>query len=137
MASRIWEIVAANRIQVGDVLAWHYQPHTDGVTDAAARVRVTEVAERELESEPLPAINLWVEGPQVAFERMSGVRTSRMYRQGDPVMRMKPDHAARVGANLRSVVRPVEFGSAGFSSAQRLEAARAGRYPAGMEPGDL
>jgi hypothetical protein len=128
--SRIWEFVAANKIEVGDILAWRVNADSE-VPDYTDRVTVTDVLEHP-GGEVLPYVLLCVAGPTVAFERLSGVTTGRTYRQGDAVCRMKPAHARRVGANLRTVVKP-----AGFTSQERLEAARAGVFPAGMEPGDL
>lgn len=131
MASRIWENVAANKIEKGDIVAWRVDPASEGLADYRDRVTVTEAYERP-GSEPLPYIVLRVAGPTVPFEPMSGVTTSRTYRQGDPVCRMKRAHAARVGANLRTVARP-----AAPSSHERLEAHRTGVFPVGMVPGDL
>jgi hypothetical protein len=130
--SRIWEHVAANKISKGDVLSWHASPHSDGVPDDAFRVRVVDVEETP-GAELLPYVTVHVVGPTGQFEKLSGVRTGRTYRQGDAVRRMLPERAARVSdENLRTVVK-----SAGFSSAERLAAAQSGTYPAGMIPGDL
>ena len=105
MASRIWETVAANKLAKGDVLSWHYTPGTDGIPDDSFRVRVLDVAE-VASSEPLPYLRVAVSGPSGRFEHLHDVRTGRTYRQGDPVRRMRPEHAARVSdANLRSVVK--------------------------------
>jgi hypothetical protein len=133
MAKSIWEPVAANRIQVGDVLSWHSSPViADTVPDDSFRVRVVEVEETP-GAELLPYITVHVVGPTGQFEKLSGIRTGRTYRQGDPVRRMLPERAARVSdENLRSVVRP-----GGFTSAERLAAHQAGVFPAGMIPGDL
>ena len=130
MTSRIWEFVAANKIEVGDILAWRVDADSE-VSDYTDRVTVTNVLEHQ-GGEVLPYVLLCVAGPTVAFERLSGVTTSRTYRQGDAVCRMKPAHARRVGANLRSVVRPTAL-----TSRERLEAHRTGVFPAGMVPGDL
>ena len=124
MASRIWELVAANKIEKGDIVAWN--------ADLDMRVTVTETLEHP-GGEVLPYIVLRVAGPTAPFEPMSGVTTSRTYRQGDPMVRMKCDHAAKVGANLRSVVRAPRVPS----SAERLETHRTGVLLAGTVPGDL
>jgi hypothetical protein len=105
MGSRIWEHVAANQLQKGDVLSWHYMPGTDGIPDDSFRVRVLDVTD-VAGPEPLPYVRVAVVGPDGPFERMSTVSTGRTYRQGDAVRRMKREHAARVSdTNLRSVVR--------------------------------
>lgn len=105
MARSIWEHVAANKIQVGDVISWHANPDGDGVPDDSFRVRVDWVGERQ-GAELLPYVALHVTGPTGKFERLSGVATGRMYRQGDAVRRMLPARAARVSAdNLRTVVK--------------------------------
>lgn len=132
MVSRIWETVAANKIQAGDILAWRVNPVSDGLPDYRDRVKVTEVSESS-GSEPLPYVVLRVAGPAVDFEPMAHVRTGRTYRQGDALVRMRPAHAVRVGDNFRTVVRLVGI----FSSEERFDAARTGMYPAGMVPGDL
>lgn len=105
MASRIWETVAANKIEKGDVLSWHYMPGTDGIPDDSFRVRVLDVTD-VASPEPLPYVRVAVSGPSGQFERMHDARTGRTYRQGDAVRRMKREHAARVSdVNLRSVVK--------------------------------
>jgi len=130
--SRIWEAVAANKIEQGDIVAWIVDPASDGLPDYRARVTVTEALEHP-GGEVLPYIVLRVAGPTAPFEAMSGVTTSRTYRQGDAVLRMKRDHAAKVGPNLRTVLRAPRVPS----SIERLEAHRTGVFPAGMVPGDL
>lgn len=105
MASRIWETVAANKVQVGDILAWRANlVSDDGLPDYSARVKVIEVYECP-GPEPLPYIVLRVAGPTVDFEPMAHVNTGRTCRQGDALVRMRPAHAVRVGDNFRTVVR--------------------------------
>lgn len=104
MGRTIWENVAANKIVKGDVISWHADPDSDEIPDDSFRVRVVEVHEHA-GAETLPYIRLGVAGPTGRFERLSGIRTGRMYRQGDPVRRLLPARAARVSdANLRTVV---------------------------------
>lgn len=105
MGHSIWQTVAANKIAKGDVLSWHYTPGTDGIPDDSFRVRVLDVTE-VLSPEPLPYVRLAVSGPTDQFEHLHDVRTGRTYRQGDPIRRMRPEHAARVSdTNLRTVVK--------------------------------
>lgn len=132
MGRSIWETVAANKLAEGDVLSWHANPAGDGVPDDSFRVRVTSVGERA-GGEPLPYVVVRVAGPTGRWERLAGVTTSRMYRQGDPVRRMVRERAARVSdTNLRTVLNP-----AVPSSADRLAMARSGQYAPGVMPGDL
>lgn len=95
MGRTIWETVAANKIQKGDVIQWG--------TDTADRVRVDDVRERP-GTDVLPYIALHVVGPSDRWERNAGLSTGRLYCQGNPVRRLLPAHAARVSdANLRTV----------------------------------
>jgi hypothetical protein len=59
MGSRIWEHVAANQLQKGDVLSWHYMPGTDGIPDDSFRVRVLDVTD-VAGPEPLPYVRVAV-----------------------------------------------------------------------------
>lgn len=95
MGRSIWETVAANEIRKGDIVSWHASFDPDRVSDDSARVRVTHVGKVAC-AEPLPAIVVRVAGPDEKFLRMSGQRTSRYFRQGDPVKRMTAEYAAKV-----------------------------------------
>lgn len=132
MGRSIWETVAANKLVKGDVLSWHADPAGDGVPDDSFRVRVDAVREHP-GAEPLPYIAVHVQGPTDRWERLAGVATGRLYRQGDPVRRMVREHAARVSdTNLRTVLKPTVP-----TSADRLTMARTGQYAPGVIPGDL
>lgn len=112
MGRSIWEHVAANKIEAGDVISYFAKPGGDGVPDDSFRVRVTSVDERAGE-EPLPYVVVNFKGPTDRFEMLAGITANRMYRQGDPVRRMVRERAARVSdANLRTVLKPTVPSSA-------------------------
>jgi hypothetical protein len=132
MGRSIWETVAANKVEAGDVISYFAKPGSDSVPDDSFRVRVTSVGERAGE-EPLPYVVVRFKGPTDRFEPLAGITSNRLYRQGDPVRRMVRERAARVSdTNLRTVLKPSVP-----TSADRLAMAASGQYAPGVVPGDL